>query len=101
MTGLCCLALVAAGTAAAADEVFTGRQAWEIARKSTCGTLATGVTRYGVWRSQDAGESWSIVLANPQYLATKPSSNGSAVGCTDLAIRADVPHPLDPGPLAR
>jgi hypothetical protein len=28
----------------AADETFTGRQAWEISRKSTCGTLEAGIT---------------------------------------------------------
>ena len=46
-------------------------------------------TRTGVWRSLDAGATWSVVLSNPQYLATLPASNGSLVGCTDLAIRAD------------
>ncbi|MHC4218101.1 MAG: WD40/YVTN/BNR-like repeat-containing protein [Planctomycetota bacterium] len=47
-------------------------------------------TRTGVWRSLDAGQSWSVVLANPRYMATPPTSNGSTVGCTDLAIRADM-----------
>jgi len=46
-------------------------------------------TRTGVWRSLDAGQSWSVVLSNPQYLATSPATNGCAVGCTDLAIRTD------------
>ncbi len=46
-------------------------------------------TRYGVWRSLDAGLSWSVVLSNPRYLAGTPSSNGSDVGCTDLAVRGD------------
>jgi photosystem II stability/assembly factor-like uncharacterized protein len=46
-------------------------------------------TRTGVWRSLDAGLTWSVVLSNPQYLPTPPTSNGSLVGATDLAIRAD------------
>ena len=46
-------------------------------------------TRTGVWRSLDAGESWSVVLSNPEYIATPPTTNGSVVGCTDLVVRAD------------
>jgi photosystem II stability/assembly factor-like uncharacterized protein len=49
-------------------------------------------TRYGVWRSVDAGTTWSPVLSNPTYLGTPATSNGSTVGCTDIAIRSD----LDP-----
>jgi len=46
------LVLAATGTATAADQVFTGRQAWEIGRKTTCGTLEPGVTRFGVWQGK-------------------------------------------------
>jgi len=47
-------------------------------------------TRTGVWRSLDAGASWSVVLSNPWYIAAPPTTNGCTVGCTDLAIRADM-----------
>lgn len=46
-------------------------------------------TRTGVWRSLDAGATWSPVLSNPSYLSTTPASNGSTVGATDIAIRTD------------
>lgn len=46
-------------------------------------------TRYGVWRSLDAGATWTVVLSNPNFIGTPPLSNGSSVGCTDLAIRSD------------
>ena len=46
-------------------------------------------TRTGVWRSSDAGQTWSIVLSNPTYLSTPPTTNGCIVGCTDLALRDD------------
>lgn len=46
-------------------------------------------TRYGVWRSTDAGATWSVVLANPFFTGGPVLSNGSSVGCTDLAVRAD------------
>jgi hypothetical protein len=46
-------------------------------------------TRYGVWRSLDAGETWSVVLGNPTYVVVPPFSNGSTLGCTDLAVRGD------------
>ena len=36
----------------AADEIYSGRQAWEIGRKTNCGTLEAGVTRYGVWQGK-------------------------------------------------
>jgi hypothetical protein len=39
-------------TALADSETFTGRTAWEISRKSTCGTLETGVTRYGIFEGR-------------------------------------------------
>ena len=45
------LALLLSGSVTA-DEVYTGRQAWEIARKTTCGTLEAGVTRFGVWQGK-------------------------------------------------
>lgn len=47
-------------------------------------------TRTGVWRSTDSGTSWSAVLKNPSYLAGSPATNGSLIGCTDLAVRGDV-----------
>ena len=46
-------------------------------------------TRTGVWRSLDAGVTWTAVLRNPQYLAGAPATNGSLVGCTDLVVRND------------
>jgi len=46
-------------------------------------------TRTGVWRSDDGGQSWSVVLSNPTYVQTATNSNGSLTGCLDLAIRAD------------
>lgn len=46
-------------------------------------------TRYGVWQSLDAGVSWSVVLANPSYLAAANVSNGSTLGCLDIAVRND------------
>ena len=46
-------------------------------------------TRFGVWRSLDAGQTWSVVLSNPGYLTTPPTTNGCFVGCTDLAVRSD------------
>ena len=49
---LICLVFGTAATATALAEVYTGRQAWEIGRKSTCGTLEAGVTRYGLWRGK-------------------------------------------------
>ncbi|MHC4428645.1 MAG: WD40/YVTN/BNR-like repeat-containing protein, partial [Planctomycetota bacterium] len=47
-------------------------------------------TRTGVWRSLDAGQNWSVILSNPQYIATPPTTNGCPIGCTDLAIRTDM-----------
>ncbi|MCP4593550.1 MAG: hypothetical protein GY842_22665 [bacterium] len=49
-------------------------------------------TMTGVWRSLDAGLSWSIVLVNPGAWGSPPSgpqTNGCAVGCTDLVVRSD------------
>jgi photosystem II stability/assembly factor-like uncharacterized protein len=46
-------------------------------------------TRYGVWRSLDAGDNWSVVLSNPRYIGGTPATNGCGIGCTDLAIRRD------------
>ncbi|MCP4898964.1 MAG: hypothetical protein GY906_18495 [bacterium] len=46
-------------------------------------------TRYGVWRSPDAGESWTVVLGNPDYLQAEQSSRGCTLGSTELAIRTD------------
>lgn len=49
-------------------------------------------TMSGIWRSLDAGQTWSVVLRNPWVLsgpAGVPASNGCSVGCTDLAVRSD------------
>jgi len=46
----------------------------------------------GVWRSLDAGESWSVVLANPAMLSAEPASTGSVVGCTDLELAGAPGH---------
>ncbi len=46
-------------------------------------------TRSGVWRSTDAGATWSVILANPWELSTPPFTNGCNVGCTDIAVRND------------
>ncbi len=46
----------------------------------------------GIWRSTDAGQSWSVILRNPWMLADPPgvpATNGCSVGCTDLAVRSD------------
>ena len=43
------MALLLSNSLPAAEETYTGRKAWEMARKSTCGTLEAGVTRYGVF----------------------------------------------------
>jgi photosystem II stability/assembly factor-like uncharacterized protein len=52
-------------------------------------------TRTGVWRSSDAGASWEIAISNGNQIADAPvKSNGSGVGCTELAIREDT----GPGP---
>ncbi len=44
-------------------------------------------TRSGVWRSLDAGVSWSILLTNPLCPLNNPSCG--FVGCTDIAVRWD------------
>ncbi len=49
-------------------------------------------TRYGVWGSDDAGDTWRLLLGNPQFLETKTTEHATSSGCTDLAIRQD----LDP-----
>ena len=46
-------------------------------------------TQHGVLRSDDAGNSWEMVLANPFYDSTPPTTNGCALGCLDLAVRSD------------
>jgi len=43
-------------------------------------------TRHGVFRSTDAGATWDVVLANPFYDATPPTSNGCPLGCLDLVV---------------
>jgi len=46
-------------------------------------------TRTGVWRSSDAGQSWQVVLANPEYLEADQMTSGCTLGCTELAVRTD------------
>lgn len=46
-------------------------------------------TRSGVWRSLDAGQTWSIRLANPNVAVGPALTNGCTVGCTDLVVRND------------
>jgi photosystem II stability/assembly factor-like uncharacterized protein len=45
-------------------------------------------TQFGVWRSDDGGRTWTVVLANPRFISGSSTSRGSRVGCTDIAIRA-------------
>ena len=47
----CCLVAISANLQAA-DQTFSGRIAWELSRKSTCGTLETGITRYGIFEGR-------------------------------------------------
>lgn len=46
-------------------------------------------TRHGVFRSTDAGASWDVMLANPWFDTTPPTSNGCGMGCLDVAVRPD------------
>jgi photosystem II stability/assembly factor-like uncharacterized protein len=47
-------------------------------------------TRHGVWRSPDAGATWSLILRNPVYVGgATASSSGSGLGCMDLVVRND------------
>lgn len=46
------LATCAMNQALAEATVFTGRQAWEMSRKSTCGTLEDTVVRYGIFEGR-------------------------------------------------
>jgi hypothetical protein len=46
------LAMLQASPALAGGETYSGRTAWEIGRKTTCGTLAPGVTRYGIFEGR-------------------------------------------------
>jgi hypothetical protein len=49
-------------------------------------------TMTGVWRSLDAGQTWSVALRNPWALSgppNVPATNGCSVGCSDLAVRSD------------
>ncbi len=60
-----------------------------VASPSTPGRLYAG-TRTGVWRSDDAGATWGVVLRNPNYVAgPQPSTNGCFAGCMDLVARSD------------
>jgi|GEM_PF-798947 len=52
-------------------------------------------TRYGVWKSSDGGNSWSVVLRNPFFLdGPEQSAQMTYGGCLDIAIRTDTA----PGP---
>lgn len=51
-TMVCALLALSAANPLLADEVFSGKSAWEIGRKTTCGTLEAGVTRFGIWEGK-------------------------------------------------
>ncbi|MDJ0927386.1 MAG: DUF1838 family protein [Gammaproteobacteria bacterium] len=42
-------AVLTSSLAFAGEQTYSGRQAWEMGRKATCGTLQSGVTRYATW----------------------------------------------------
>jgi photosystem II stability/assembly factor-like uncharacterized protein len=46
-------------------------------------------TRFGVWRSEDGGDTWTVVLANPRYIQADHEARSCSVGATELAIRTD------------
>ncbi len=46
-------------------------------------------TRFGVWRSDDGGTSWTILLSNATFDDTNPTNHATNGGCTDIAVRAD------------
>jgi len=46
-------------------------------------------TRTGVWRSDDGGTTWAVVLANPDYVLGPSNSAGCFTGCTELVVRDD------------
>lgn len=43
-------------------------------------------TSHGVWRSDDGGEEWRLVLANRAYEQATPRAGDTQVGCTDIAV---------------
>jgi len=94
-------ALALVGPAPAADQSFTGRQAWEIGRKTTCGTPEAGVTRYGVWQgkaySRVPGEKdrhlFSLIGVNTRQCA---SLNDSERGDGFRSVSREVMLYLDP-----
>ncbi len=43
----------------------------------------------GVWRSDDGGDSWTVILANLRYIRAAPYATNTRLGCTELAIRSD------------
>ncbi len=46
-------------------------------------------TRFGVWRSDDGGVSWEVVLANSRFINGAPTARSTTVGCTDIAVFDD------------
>lgn len=52
-------------------------------------TRLYAATRFGVWRSTDAGDHWSIVLSNPRYNTEAQTTLGCNTGCTDIEVRDD------------
>ncbi|MEM9064320.1 MAG: GC-type dockerin domain-anchored protein [Planctomycetota bacterium] len=48
-------------------------------------------TRFGVWRSTDAGTTWAVVLENPNFLndGSVPNGTATSAGFTDIQIRPD------------
>ena len=79
----CCLVTISASLPAA-DQTFSGRTAWELSRKSTCGTLETG--RHPLWhfrgaRLQPGGRRKgpaSLQCARHQYPAMRPQRGPGA-----------------------
>ena len=51
-------------------------------------TLYAG-TRHGVYKTIDGGQTWAVVLANPFYASHTAQTNGSPLGCMDVAVRSD------------
>jgi photosystem II stability/assembly factor-like uncharacterized protein len=46
-------------------------------------------TRFGVWRSEDGGDTWELVLANRRYIRSSHEARPCAIGATELAVRTD------------
>ncbi|MFC2144070.1 WD40/YVTN/BNR-like repeat-containing protein [Acidobacteriota bacterium] len=73
------------------EEVPEGAFEWvnDIVVSPTDPHRVYAATRFGVWRSEDGGDNWSVVLANPRHLRAEHESLACAIGATELAIRGD------------